>query len=217
MSSQLILAALPEEADAVFAGQGDPIAEAPFPSRRAGNVTIVTCGLGKVNAATAATLWAERLESRAIIMTGTCGRLSTIAGNAFWLSHAVQHDYGAAQANGFIIYPAGDWPMGAPANRPFAAMSDPGVGLPHARIASGDSFVECPATAARLVAAGCALVDMEVAAVAQVAVTLGLSWAAIKAPTDDANGSGADDFHANLMAAAARAAAGVELLVALRQ
>ena len=65
-----------------------------------------------------------------------------------------------------------------------------------------------------LVAAGCDLVDMEVAAIAQVAATLGLPWAAIKAPTDEANGASAGDFHTNLLAAAARAAAGVEALVA---
>jgi adenosylhomocysteine nucleosidase len=114
---------------------------------------------------------------------------------------------------GFVAYPAGDWPMGPPEARPFAAMADPGLGLPHARIASGDSFLECPDVAARLVGAGCDLVDMEVAAVAQVAAALGLPWAAVKAPTDEANGDSAGDFHANLLAAAARAASGVEMLV----
>lgn len=214
MAVTLILAALPEEADAVFAGRGDALSSAPFPARQVGDAIIVTCGLGKVNAATAATFWAGRLSPAAIVMTGTCGRLSAIAGDAFWLARAVQHDYGAARGDGFIAYPAGDWPMGVPADRPFAAMPDPGSGLPHAMIASGDSFVECPATAARLVAAGCDLVDMEVAAVAQVAATLTLPWAAIKAPTDEANGNSAGDFRANLLAAAARAAQAVERLVA---
>jgi adenosylhomocysteine nucleosidase len=214
MALLLILAALPEEADAVFAGHGTSLASAPFPARRVGGATIVTCGLGKVNAATAAALWAERVKPAAVLMTGACGRLSDIAGDAFWLSEAVQHDYGAARGDGFVSYPAGDWPMGEPAQRAFAAMPDPGLGLPHARIASGDSFVECPATAARLIAAGCDLVDMEVAALAQVAATLGLPWAAIKAPTDEANGDSAGDFHANLLAAAARAAQGMEALIA---
>jgi adenosylhomocysteine nucleosidase len=210
----LILAALPEEGDALFFGQGETVATAPFAARRVGDVTIVICGLGKVNAATAAALWAERTQPAALLMTGTCGRLSAIAGDAFWLSHAVQHDYGAAQNGGFVTYPAGDWPMGPPADRPFAAMTDPGLGLPHARIASGDAFLECPDAAARLVAMGCGLVDMEVAAVAQVAATLGLPWAAVKAPTDEANGDSAGDFHANLLAAASRAARAVELLIA---
>lgn len=213
----LILAALPEEGDALWPGQGENIAAQPFPARRVAaqgrDVTIVTCGLGKVNSAMATALWAGRVQPAAILMTGTCGRLSDIVGDAFWLSHAVQHDYGAAHAGAFIVYPAGDWPIGDPADRPFAAMPDPGLGLPQARIASGDSFVGCPAAAARLVALGCDLVDMEVAAVAQVAARLDLPWAAIKAPTDEANSESAGDFHANLRAAAARAAAGVEMLV----
>ena len=210
----LILAALPEEADALFAGQGEFVADVPFAALRVGDVTIVTCGLGKVNAASAAALWAERVQPAALVMSGTCGRLTEIAGDTFWLSHAVQHDYGAARADGFVAYPAGDWPMGAAAERPFAAMPDPGLGLPHARIASGDAFVEDPALAARLVAMGCQLVDMEVAAVAQVARALGLPWAAVKATTDSADGMSAGDFNANLRAASARAAAAVEMLVA---
>ncbi len=213
MTRLLILAALPEEADALFAGQGEAIAAAPFALRCVRDATIVTCGLGKVNAATAATLWAERVQPAALLMSGTCGRLTSIAGDTFWLADAVQHDYGAARPDGFVPYPAGDWPMGDAADRPFAAMMDPGLCLPHARIASGDAFVEDPALAARLVAMGCHLVDMEVAAVAQVATKLGLPWAAVKATTDDANGASAGDFNVNLRAAAARAAAAVELLV----
>lgn len=218
MAHIVILAALPEEAAALFPGQGMIVASLPFPVRELTldhqRLSIVTCGLGKVNAATAASLWAERTQPAALLMSGTCGRLNAIAGDAFWIAEAVQHDYGAARTGGFIPYPAGDWPMGPAATRPFAAMPDPGLGLPHARIASGDSFVECPATAARLVAAGCALVDMEVAAVAQLAALLGLPWAAIKAPTDAANGDSAGDFQANLNAAATRAAAAIEALVA---
>ncbi len=218
MTTLLILAALPEEADAVFAGQGTALAALPFPARRVvlagATVTLVTCGLGKVHAACAAALWTERVRPAALLMTGTCGQLTDAAGSAFWIAGAVQHDYGAALAAGFQPYPAGDWPMGAAADRPFAAMPDPGLGLPHARIASGDAFVADPALAARLVAMGCQLVDMEVAAMAQAAAALGLPWAAIKAPTDDANGDSPGDFHAHLMAASARAAEGMEALVA---
>src|SRR3546814_5770892 len=85
-------------------------------------------------------------------------------------------------------------------------MADPGLGLPHARIASGDSFVACPDAAADLAALGATLVDMEVGAVAQVAARLGKPWAAIKAVTDEANGASAGDFHANLVRAARAAA-----------
>src|SRR3546814_6168710 len=89
-------------------------------------------------------------------------------------------------------------------------MADPGLDLPHARIASGDSFVACPDAAADLAALGATLVDMEVGAVAQVAARLGKPWAAIKAVTDEANGASAGDFHANLVPAARAAAEGTE-------
>jgi adenosylhomocysteine nucleosidase len=54
---------------------------------------------------------------------------------------------------------------------------------------------------------------MEVAAVAQTAQAFRIPWAAIKAPTDDANGESAGDFTANLQAAAERAARAVEMLI----
>lgn len=61
MSSILILAALAEEADALFPGTGTPVHGA-LPVRRLAAhghaITIATCGLGKVNAALAAGLFA---------------------------------------------------------------------------------------------------------------------------------------------------------------
>src|SRR3546814_20446570 len=110
----------------------------------------------------------------------------------------------------FRRYRAGEWPIGEAGEAHFNAMADPGLGLPHVRIASGDSFVACPDAAADLAALGATLVDMEVGAVAQVAARLGKPWAAIKAVTDEANGASAGDFHANLVRAARAAADGIE-------
>ena len=56
------------------------------------------------------------------------------------LAEAVQHDYGANEPGRFRRYRAGEWPIGEAGESHFAAMPDPGLGLPHARIASGDSF-----------------------------------------------------------------------------
>src|SRR3546814_18788789 len=95
-------------------------------------------------------------------------------------------------------------------------MADPGLGLPHARIASGDSFVACPDAAADLAALGATLVDMEVGAVAQVAARLGKPWAAIKAVTDEANNHSAGDFHPHLVRAARAAAGDIARLLARR-
>ncbi|ALJ16106.1 5'-methylthioadenosine/S-adenosylhomocysteine nucleosidase family protein [Sphingopyxis macrogoltabida] len=214
MARILILAALPEEADALFPASGRREA-GPFALRHlivhGHDLSIATCGLGKVNAALAAGLLGA--EADLLLMSGTCGALGAAPG-AYWLAEALQHDYGATHPGRFRRYRAGEWPMGEPAEAHFSAMPDPGLGLPHARIASGDSFVACPDAAADLTSLGATLVDMEVGAVAQAAARLGKPWAAIKAVTDEANGDSGGDFQANLIRAARLAATEVERLVA---
>lgn len=210
MPNLLILAALPEEADALFPNTGTRDA-GPVPLRHLTtqnhNLTIATCGLGKVNAALAAGLFGASADL--ILMTGTCGALGAAPG-AYWIAEALQHDYGAADPGTFRRYRAGDWPMGEAAEAHFTAMPDPGLGLPHARIASGDSFIACPQAAADLQSLGATLVDMEVGAVAQAAARLGKPWAAIKAVTDEANDASGGDFQANLLRVARSAAVEIE-------
>lgn len=215
MPHLLILAALSEEADALFAGAG-VCGDGIVPVRRleihGHSIAIATCGLGKVNAALAAGLFGA--DADMMLMTGTCGALGAGPG-AYWIAEAVQHDYGANHPGLFRRYRAGEWPMGEPGEAHFAAMPDPGLGLPHARIASGDSFIACPDAAADLQSIGATLVDMEVGAVAQVAARLGKPWAAVKAVTDEANDASGGDFQANLNRAAQSAARAVERLVAM--
>lgn len=210
MPNLLILAALPEEADALFPNTGTRDA-GPIPLRHLTtqnhNLTIATCGLGKVNAALAAGLFGASADL--ILMTGTCGALGAAPG-AYWIAEALQHDYGAVHPGTFRRYRAGDWPMGEAAEAHFTAMPDPGLGLPHARIASGDSFIACPQAAVDLQSLGATLVDMEVGAVAQAAARLGKPWAAIKAVTDEANDASGGDFQANLLRAARSAAVEIE-------
>lgn len=219
MAKILILAALAEEADAVFPDALSQAAHAHgFACRRlmaAGHeLAIVTTGLGKVNAALAAGLFGA--EADLWLMTGTCGGLDARAG-AYWIAEAVQHDYGAAINGGFRRYRAGEWPLGEAGALSFAAMpaGGLGLGLPHARIATGDSFVADAAAAAEMRdALKVQLVDMEVAAVAQAAARCDRPWGAIKAVTDEADGASSEDFHANLRHAALLAAQAIEKLVA---
>lgn len=216
MAHMLILAAMPEEADALFPDQGVR-ADGPFAARRLAahghDLAIVTTGLGKVHAALAAGLFGA--DAGLLLMSGTCGALDAAAGQAYWLAEAVQHDYGTVRPDRFDRYRAGDWPAGEVGEAHFAAMPDPGLGLPHARIASGDSFIACPDVAGGIARGlGATLVDMEVGAVAQVAARLGKPWAAIKAVTDTADEGSSRDFHANLVRAARAAAAEMERLVA---
>src|SRR3546814_10152217 len=87
------------------------------------------------------------LDAEMLLMTGTCGSLGAAPG-AYWIAEALQHDYGASQPGLFRRYRAGAWPIGEAGEAHFTAMADPGLDLPHARIASGDSFVACPDAAA---------------------------------------------------------------------
>ncbi len=214
----LLIAALPEEADAFHHNQGAIVQTKPHPMRvieqASGQIKIVTCGLGKVNAALAVGRYADA-DCVLIAMTGTCGRIAEIEGDTFWITRAIQHDYGALGAERISHYRAGDWPMGDARDPAFTAMPDPGVGLPHASIISGDVFLESPATAKALAKKlNAQLVDMEVAAAAQAAEVLGLPWCAIKAVTDYADGDSAGDFSLNLLRAAKKAAVAMEAVCA---
>ena len=101
MARILILAALPEEADALFPASGQHEA-GPFAIRRlvahGHDLSIATCGLGKVNAALAAGLLGA--EADLLMMSGTCGALGAAPG-AYWLAEALQHDYGATHPGRF--------------------------------------------------------------------------------------------------------------------
>jgi adenosylhomocysteine nucleosidase len=221
MREILIMAALPEEADALWPGVGDAAQVRHIPVRRLQasglNITIGCTGIGKVNAALAAGLVMSP-SCDLILMSGTCGRIAGGAqgqSGAHWITHAVQHDYGALHADGLRPYRAGNWPMGPAGPQHFSPIADPGLGLPHAGIVSGDVFLQCEEAAARLaVLHNAALIDMEVAAIAQAAAALGLPWAAIKAVTDDANAESAGDFSINLKKAARQAAIATEQLIA---
>ena len=215
-----IITGVAQEADAFCRGRGDVEAAQPgFSPRRlmiAGHDVWIGCsGIGKVNAAMAATMLVMRQQVDLLMIIGTAGRLSTIMGDCFVIESAVQGDYGAQRAQGFAHYSAGSWPIGPAAVEAFRAIDLPGCALPRARIVTGDAFVECPDHSLRLRdALGGDLVDMETAALAQVATRFGLRWAAIKAVSDDANGDSAGDFEVNLARAAQRAASAAEAAIA---
>lgn len=183
----------------------------------AGRSVLITCsGIGKVNAAMAATTLILKYGVDLLMVVGTAGKIGTAVGHGFVITHAVQGDYGAWRPNGFAHYTAGDWPIGAATLTPFAALALPELGLPTARIVTSDAFVECPRRSADLRNALAGdLVDMETAAVAQVATRFALPWAAIKATTDDANGASAGDFTDNLARAATIAARAAEQAIRL--
>ena len=192
-----VVCALEEEAAAVRTVLTD---------RGLDRVSVTVTGMGKVNAAAVTAATIDRATDL-VLAVGVCGRLVPGDHDTYWLSRAVQHDYGALRDGTFHRYSPGSLPLGPADVVPYEAIDDPGVGLPHATIASGDVFVEDAAGAAAIATdLGATLVDMEVGAIAQTATLLGVPWAGIKSVTDDADDSSATDFAANLAAAATRAA-----------
>ena len=215
-----LIAALEEEADAFApdqAGQVERLGEHDVRLVEiAGRMVAVNrCGVGKVNAASAATLIHSRYNVDLLMIIGAAGRLSGIVGDCFVIRDAVQGDYGARRAGGFVHFTAGAWPIGPADIAAICAHPLPDIGLPGARIVTTDSFVECVDFAAGLRdGLGGDLIDMETAALAQTAVRLSVPWAAIKAPSDDADAHSAGDFTANLRRAARLAAEAAERAIA---
>lgn len=215
MRNIVVIAAMKEEANALYAGRGEESQVGYLTVRTVtlpcAAVHITESGIGKVNTAAAAALLVPHFGATLIAITGTCGMIGQRAENCFWIADAVQSDYGAERPGHFEHYTAGDLPLGPAIMTPFTAMNDPGLGLPHARMASCDAFVECPVEA-RFLSEGLSadIVDMEAGALGQVAARLGVPWAGIKATTDECNTNSVDSFHANLVAASERAAAAME-------
>lgn len=211
-----IITGVEEEAAAFLPGRFDRMEQhGALSIRHVGlgshEVAITCCGVGKVNAALAATVLASLHHAELLMIIGTAGKLSAIEGDCFVIHQAVQGDYGAQRPEGFTHYTAGSWPIGPARVEAFLAKPLPDIGLSQVRIVTGDSFVECPDHSLRLrEGLGGDLVDMETGALAQVAVRLGLPWAAIKATTDDANGESVGDFQTNLLLAARKAAEAAE-------
>jgi nucleoside phosphorylase len=204
-----IIAALSEEADALFAGQGvvtDAIRHVQTDVR---TLVIAVSGIGKVNAALAASDLVRTHGAQLLFILGTAGALGSRHGT-FLLNEAVQTDYGARRAAGFSHFRAGTWPIGDASCPPFAAL-DIDTTLPRARIATSNAFVECADHASYVRdTLGCDLIDMETGAIAQAAVALGVPWAGVKSTTDGADGGSAGDFSANLRRASRDAALAAE-------
>lgn len=181
-----------------------------------GKQILLACeGIGKVAAATAASVLAIAGKVDLLIVIGTAGKVGDRPERLFKIASAFEADYGAMQEGRFVHYAAGVVPIGPAKLHFYEAMPTPKLDLPGARIATSDSFVESASRATYLRETFHAdLVDMETAAVAHVAARRQLPWCAIKATTDNANDNSAVDFHSNLAQAARAAAEAAEGLIA---
>ncbi len=184
-------------------------------------VVLARAGMGKVNAAIAATLLIERFGCRAVVFSGIAGGLdpSLAIGDVVIADHVIQHDAGYTSEAGFTVYQAGFLPFFAPNDelghhadaalmaRVRAALADMVLSplssttverpprLHFGRVLTGDQFVNSESLRRRLHAdMGGVAVEMEGAAMAQTCAAFGVPWLVIRALSDLAGAESAIDF-----------------------
>ncbi|MFK8251489.1 5'-methylthioadenosine/adenosylhomocysteine nucleosidase [Ancylobacter terrae] len=189
------------------------------------DVVLAQAGMGKVNAAIAATLLIERFGARAVVFSGVAGGLdpALAIGDVVLAEHVIQHDAGYSTPSGFVTYQAGHLPffnpadgLGLPADAALLARAGAalqglelaplshaagGTGAPPrlvtGQVLTGDYFVNSEAVREALFARfGAQAVEMEGAAMAQACAAFGVPWLVIRALSDLAGAQSHLDFHA---------------------
>ena len=216
-----------EEQALLVAAIGDP---PPLPGdgleARAGqldgrDVVVAASGVGKVRAATTATLLVERFGCRALVLSGVAGGLSASLGigDLVIAERVIDIDYGRLTDAGRRVYQPGTLPLPG-------VLPDPGYRLPahlvdrvRARLAAagltatlgtvltGDAFLASARLRDELAAQWSALaIEMEGSAVCGVAERFGVPWLVLRALSDRAGDESVTDFTAFLSSAAATSA-----------
>lgn len=214
-----ILCAVPEETRA-FGAALEVLAEtrhgdlAFLSARLAGrDITLVECGIGKVNAAFATTVLCERFHCKTLIFSGIAGGLDPAlhVGDVVIADRLVQVDYGKFQGGDIIPYLPGIPPLAPPVGEigyvlptelkqkltPLLQTDLPEWEGRKPRIAfgtilTGDTFLNDSARREKLhTVHGAMAIEMEGAAIAQVAAKYGAQTIVIRALSDLAG----DDSH----------------------
>lgn len=225
-----ILCAMQEEVDGFLSlAQASASDHDRFTPIRIGgfDAMLACCGLGKVNAAMTASVLLERFNCRGLVSAGTAGGLGgSYAMQVIVGTELVQHDYGRSRGAGLLeLYRPGVPPLpaylsedfslrlSAERKRRFVTAAGEIDFIRFGTFASGDTFVNDPQTRKRLVDLGAIAVDMESAAVAQVAEYHGLPWLVAKGISDDASHASHEAFLEGLVAASRRSAEAVRALL----
>lgn len=230
-----ILCAVPEELEALRARltlNPEPEVHGPAEVWRGehdgAQIALVRSGIGKVNAAAAATLLATLYAPKALIFSGVAGGLDPDlpVGAVLLADRLAIHDYGLVQGGRFTPTAYGIIPVGAPrlARLPpvasetaavlteLAAQVAPSLGHPVrlGGVVTADYFLSCGATREALRAEfGADAIDMESGAVAQVAESWGLPLYVIRTLSDLAG----EESHLTYLEMAAMAARNSALCV----
>jgi adenosylhomocysteine nucleosidase len=191
-------------------------------------VVVAAAGVGKVRAATTATLLVERHGCRSLVLTGVAGGLAADLeiGDLVIAERVIDIDYGRHTDAGHLVYQPGTLPLPG-------AVPDPGYWLPGAlatrvrerlettglratlgTILTGDAFLASTTRRDELAARWSALaIEMEGSAVCGVAERFGLPWLIVRALSDRAGDESAIDFRTFLASAAANSARLVRALL----
>lgn len=206
-------------------------------------VVLVESGIGKVSAAHVATLLLDRFGCRSLVLSGVAGGLDPDLGigDVVVAERLIQHDYGAMVDGELRHFRPGVVPLGESRHDPVYRLAEDlrdrigraldGFVLPtlpaaatggEARrprlvfgtVLTGDQFINCEATRRRLFDRfdGHA-VEMEGAAVAQVAERYGAPCVIVRSLSDLAGGESHMDIATFLHSAAAQAAAVVRRIL----
>lgn len=199
-------------------------------------VILAEGGVGKVSAASIATLLIERFECRALANSGVAGGLDPAwgIGDILIAEQMAQHDFGAVTDRGWRYFRAGEppWPGPKPdlffrmplRRRAKLARALDGFALPplsaavtgkprrpkwgFGTIVTGDQFVSSAKMGRRLRQDfGAQATEMEGAAVAQVAERYRHPWLVVRALSDRADGHSIRDIRAFLEESGRSAAA----------
>lgn len=206
-------------------------------------VVLVEAGIGKVNAALVATLLLDRFGCHGLILSGVAGGLDPALGigDVVIADRLIQHDYGATIDEEIRPYRPGIAPIGE-SSRPLTYELDPALrqnleqaleGLdlaPIPAIASGDvtrrpqlrfgtvltgdQFINCEATRGRLFSRFAAqAVEMEGAAVAQIAERFDAPCVVVRSLSDLAGAESHMDIETFLSITAGQAATVVRRII----
>jgi adenosylhomocysteine nucleosidase len=231
--------AVPQELPPVVARIEAPVTQqvhgVVFTVGTVGNARVVAVrsGVGKVNAAMAATLLIERFAPVAVIFSGTAGAvdLDVRPGDVVIATTVGHHDFGAFTEKGFVRRPTRNpvtaefdpvlFPMDASlleaarravkATRlmPLAGREQEPAPLIHeGPIVTGDAFVASPVLRTDLRATfNARAVEMEGSAVAQVCARADVPLLVIRSITDRADGEASGSYQKNVEGASRNAAA----------
>lgn len=173
------------------------------------DLILVKSGVGKVNAALCAQLLVDGFDTEALLCTGTAGAVNPALeiGDIVVAEDCVQHDLKVD----FLGLPRGQIPFtklrffetAEPLVREVEALTLPGHRLHVGRVLTGDAFVQDEALRQELrheLEGDC--VEMEGAAVGQVATLNEVPYLVVRAISDRADGSSDVDFQTFLQEAA---------------